>query len=137
MRKAVFTKKADVFAAGIVFLELLSLKSSTDLYDELWPLILTAKLPEAMTHVLAGSLNEEPANRLLFPEIFDLLQSETGLEIRNLTNKAVSKEFKDLIASLAASSYGYKTAPGSSGAKGGFSGSVEQSYSSGVPDTNY
>lgn len=104
-------KKADVFAAGIIFLEILSLRGPSTLYDDLWPKILEANLPNFLWHCLTGMLEEEPIKRLYFSEQLILLNSKeaqdltrahdpTELEnnqlialaigIKNLNNKAKS-----------------------------------------------
>jgi hypothetical protein len=100
-KTAMFTKKADVYAAGIVFLELISLKPpSLILYDEMWPKIVSVGLPDALNKILSGILGEDPDNRLLFPAILDLLQSSGGLQIRGLTYEGLSDEYVELIAYL-------------------------------------
>jgi hypothetical protein len=55
---AKFTKKADVFAAGIIFLELISLSSPRTLFKVLWPRILEIPLPSAFKEILRKSLAE-------------------------------------------------------------------------------
>jgi hypothetical protein len=97
-KTAKFTKKADVFSAGIVFLELLALKPpSLDMYDYMWPKILSVGLPHALNKLLSGCLVENPSQRLLFPALVDLLQLSGGLEIRNLTYEILSDEFVEFI----------------------------------------
>jgi hypothetical protein len=74
-RKAKFTKKADLFAAGIVFLELVTLKVPKDLYDEEWPLIEeSSNCPPSLRVCLASLLDEDPANRTSFAEMLLILR---------------------------------------------------------------
>jgi serine/threonine protein kinase len=100
-KTAKFTKKADVYSAGIVFLELLALKPpSLDMYDHMWPKIISVGLPHALNKVLSGCLDEDPSHRLLFPALVDLLQLSGGLQIRDLTYEMLSDEFVELIVYL-------------------------------------
>jgi serine/threonine protein kinase len=70
-----FTKRADLFAAGIVFLEVITLKGPKDLYEEYFPMIL---LDEAVNGVLraclAVMLEADPAKRSCFTAVRALLQ---------------------------------------------------------------
>lgn len=72
-RKASFSRKADVFASGIIFLELLTLHKPGDLYDEWWPMILTYKLPPALLQCLDASLQEDPEHRKYFPDLVSMI----------------------------------------------------------------
>jgi serine/threonine protein kinase len=100
-KTAKFKKKSDVYSAGIVFLELLALKPpSLDMYDHMWPKIISVGLPHALNEVLSGCLDEDPSHRLLFSALLDLLKSNGGLQIRDLTYEMLSDEFVELIAYL-------------------------------------
>jgi hypothetical protein len=82
-------------------LELLALKPpSLDMYDHMWPKIISVGLPHALNKVLSGCLDEESSQRLLFPALLDLLQLSGGLQIRDLTYEMLSDEFEELIANL-------------------------------------
>jgi serine/threonine protein kinase len=70
-----FNKKGDVFAAGVVFLELLTLELPTELYDDCWPHIVDEKaLPVKMKEALCQSLSEDQSKRTSFTEIRMVLQ---------------------------------------------------------------
>jgi hypothetical protein len=59
-----------VFAAGVVFLELLTLERPTELFDDCWPKIAEEKnLPYQMKLALAQSLDDDPSKRTSFAEI--------------------------------------------------------------------
>jgi serine/threonine protein kinase len=61
---AKFSKKADVFAAGIIFLELISLSPPNILYQVLWPRIIhEIPLPQELKEILSKSLAEAPETR--------------------------------------------------------------------------
>jgi hypothetical protein len=69
-KKAKFTKKADLFTAGIVFLELVTLKGPKNLYDVEWPMIKESPYcPPSLRVCLASLLDEDPANRTSFAEM--------------------------------------------------------------------
>jgi serine/threonine protein kinase len=70
-----FTKKCDVFAAGIVFLELITLKTPDGLYAECWPRLMAQRIPESIIHILSQSLDSDPANRSTFSKIRKILES--------------------------------------------------------------
>lgn len=89
-RKAKFTKKCDVFAAGIIFLELITLKSPRLLYESMWPRILGKGLPHSLEKILAISLDADPVNRRSFDEIYKIL-ADNGHIISNLTFCSTSK----------------------------------------------
>lgn len=73
-RQGKFTKKCDVFAAGIVFLELCTLEKPRDLYEACWPRILIQKaIPDSLKLVLSQTLSEDPARRTTFSEILKIL----------------------------------------------------------------
>jgi serine/threonine protein kinase len=74
-RKAKFTKKADLFAGGIVFLELVTLKDPKNLYDIEWPSIdRSAYCPTSMRAILASMLDADPAKRTSFADILPILK---------------------------------------------------------------
>jgi serine/threonine protein kinase len=77
--KVKFFKKSDVFAAGIVYLEIISLKPPQGLYKLLWPSILGKGLPVCLEQVLSGSLEMKQAERKTFEEIFSILESSNEL----------------------------------------------------------
>jgi serine/threonine protein kinase len=79
---AKFTKKADVFAAGIIFLELITLNSPSTLYKDMWPHILQSSLPSALKEILKMSLATELDSRSgSFDELLLILKSEEGKAI--------------------------------------------------------
>jgi hypothetical protein len=87
LQNAKFTKKADVFAAGIIFLELIAMHSPSSLYKVLWPKLLQMSIPSALKEVLRMSLEEEVESRTgSFDEILVILGSEGGMEIGELSN---------------------------------------------------
>jgi serine/threonine protein kinase len=76
LEHAKFTKKADVFAAGIIFLELISLSSPSTLFEVLWPRILEIPLPPALKEILRKSLVGAPQKRTgSFAELLLILRS--------------------------------------------------------------
>ena len=77
--KGKFYKKSDVFAAGIVFLEVLSLRPPQGLFKELWPSILGKGLALPLEQVLSGSLEINPAERKSFGELFAVFEVERNL----------------------------------------------------------
>jgi serine/threonine protein kinase len=86
---AKFTKKADVFAAGIIFLELIALSSPNTLYEVLWPRILEIPLPPALKQILCKSLAEAPQKRTgSFNELLLILRSNEEEVVAELINDA-------------------------------------------------
>jgi serine/threonine protein kinase len=84
---AKFTKKADVFAAGVIFLELMALASPSTLFEVLWPRILEIPLPSALKDILRKSLAEAPQKRTgSFNELLLILRSNEEEVIRELVN---------------------------------------------------
>jgi hypothetical protein len=74
-KKAKFTKKADVFAAGIVFLEIVTLKGSKRLYTDTWPLIeASTECPDSLRLCLANSLDADPTKRTTFTDLIGILK---------------------------------------------------------------
>jgi serine/threonine protein kinase len=85
---AKFSKKADVFAAGIIFLELISLSSPSKLYTVLWPRVLEVPLPQALKKILSKSLAEELEARTgSFDELLMILRSDEGKVIGELSDE--------------------------------------------------
>jgi hypothetical protein len=83
---AKFSRKADVFAAGIIFLELIALCSPRTLYKVIWPRVLQISLPPALKEILQMSLVAEPEMRKgSFGEILLILGSEREKEIGELS----------------------------------------------------
>jgi hypothetical protein len=83
---AKFSKKADVFAAGIIFLELIALCSPKTLYKVMWPRVIHTSLPPALKEILQMSLVAEPETRTgSFDELLLILRSEGGKEIGELS----------------------------------------------------
>jgi serine/threonine protein kinase len=72
-RKAKFSRKADVFASGVIFLELLTMHGPNELSSVWWPRILGFKLPPVLLKCLEESLTEDPAGRKYFEELMPLL----------------------------------------------------------------
>jgi serine/threonine protein kinase len=79
--KAKFSRRADVFAAGVIFLELLTLQKPNTLWDDLYPGILNIKLPAVLLECLSCSLNPNPGKRIQFAELLMLLRGESGKAI--------------------------------------------------------
>lgn len=94
LKAAKFTKKCDLFAAGVIFLEIITLRSPIDLYDEFWPLILGQGLPSGLEEVLTSSLEEDPALRTSFEDIYQKLLP-LGETISNFAtaNKDLKRNF--------------------------------------------
>jgi serine/threonine protein kinase len=73
--KVKFTRKADVFAAGIVFLELVTLKSPKRLYTDTWPLIeASTECPDSLRLFLSSTLSADPAQRAQFTDLVCILK---------------------------------------------------------------
>jgi serine/threonine protein kinase len=83
-RKAKFSRKSDVFAAGVIFLELLTLQKPNTLYEDLWPKILEVKLPKALLQCFASTLDSDPENRLHFTDLLVMLKSRDGYAIKDM-----------------------------------------------------
>jgi serine/threonine protein kinase len=89
LEHAKFTKKADIFAAGIIFLELISLSSPSTLYEVLWPRVLEIPLPPALKEILRKSLAEAPQKRTgSFAELLLILRSNEEQVVGELINEA-------------------------------------------------
>jgi serine/threonine protein kinase len=88
MPHAKFTKKADVFAAGIIFLELISLSSPSTLFEVLWPRVLEIPLPPSLKRILRKSLAEAPEKRTgSFNELLLILRSNEEEVVGELVNE--------------------------------------------------
>jgi serine/threonine protein kinase len=87
---AKFSKKADVFAAGIIFLELISLCPPNTLYQDLWPRIIeVVPLPSVLIEILSKSLAESPKTRTgSFEELLLLLRISEEKAVVELINDA-------------------------------------------------
>jgi serine/threonine protein kinase len=83
-RNAKFSRRADVFAAGVVFLELLTLHKPNSLWDDLYPGILNVKLPDVLLKCFSSSLDPDPEKRMHFTEHLVLLRSQDGVAIGEL-----------------------------------------------------
>jgi hypothetical protein len=82
-RNAKFSRRADVFAAGVIFLELLTLQRPNTLWDDLYPGILDVNLPAVLLKCFSSSLDPEPAKRMQFTDLLELLRSQDGNKIRD------------------------------------------------------
>jgi hypothetical protein len=67
-----------MYAAGIIFLEVITLRPAKGLYDALFPVILKKNLPKSLIKCLASCLDEDPLRRTSFPDIFEALKSDTS-----------------------------------------------------------
>jgi serine/threonine protein kinase len=83
-RNAKFSRRADVFAAGIIFLELLTLQKPNTLWDDLFPGILKVKLPAVLLTCFSNSLDPDPEKRMQFKGLLLLLRSQDGMAIGEL-----------------------------------------------------
>jgi serine/threonine protein kinase len=83
-KNAKFSRRADVFAAGVVFLELLTLQKPNTLWDDLYPGILKVKLPVVLLKCFSSSLDPDPTKRIQFKELLVLLRSQEGTAIKEL-----------------------------------------------------
>lgn len=64
-----------MFAAGVVFLELETLKKPKNLYIDMWPMILEERgLNQTMRECLPVMLATEPKDRVGFTEILELIR---------------------------------------------------------------
>jgi hypothetical protein len=93
---AKFNSKADVFAAGIVFLELISMLPPNSLYYDLWPKVMELEMPAALSLCLSGTLQEDPDRRNTFDELFQLFSSEEGKRIADQDYEEYAAEFYDV-----------------------------------------
>jgi serine/threonine protein kinase len=89
---AKFSRKADVFAVGVMFLELLTLHKPNTLYRDLYPDILKVKLPVAMLQCLSGTLDFDPEKRLHFTQLLVLLRSREGQDQEMVLGSSLALE---------------------------------------------
>jgi hypothetical protein len=117
-KNAKFSRRADVFAAGVVFLELLTLQKSNSLWDDLYPGILKVKLPAALLKCFAGTLDPDPAKRMQFTGLLILLRSQEGTLIGELEMGSPASRFKfdevaaDIRLMMPSSQYKYESNSG-------------------------
>jgi serine/threonine protein kinase len=83
-KNAKFSRRADVFAAGVIFLELLTLQKPNTLWDDLYPGIFKVKLPAALLKCFSNSLDPDPVKRMQFKDLLVLLTSQDGMAIGEL-----------------------------------------------------
>lgn len=108
MKHAKFTKKADVFAAGVVFLELIALCSPGHLYEILWPRVLEVSLPTTLKEILRMCLAAAPETRTgSFEVILQMLKCDEGKAIGELSKDDevsfdISSEMDSLLPSILA-----------------------------------
>jgi serine/threonine protein kinase len=77
---AKFSKKADVFAFGVIVLELIMMENPARLYDRLWPKILHVKeIPSPLLDCLSSTLDEDPHFRKNFSDIYEMLESAEAI----------------------------------------------------------
>jgi serine/threonine protein kinase len=70
-----FTKRADLFAAGIVFLEVITLRRPKDLYEEYFPSMLEySNVDGSIRSCLSQMLDADPAKRGSFTAVLGLLR---------------------------------------------------------------
>jgi serine/threonine protein kinase len=114
-KNAKFSRRADVFAAGVVFLELLTLQKPNSLWDDLYPGILKVKLPAALLKCLSSSLDPDPGKRMQFKDLLVLLRSQDGKAIRELEvgSKITFDEVAaDIRLMMPSSKYDYESSSG-------------------------
>jgi serine/threonine protein kinase len=101
-KNAKFSRRADVFAAGVVFLEILTLQKPNSLWDDLYPAILDVKLPAVLLKCFSSSLDPDPTKRIQFKELLVLLRSQEGTAIRELElgNPASKYTFDEVEADM-------------------------------------
>jgi serine/threonine protein kinase len=92
-RNAKFSRRADVFAAGVVFLELLTFQKPNTLWDDLYPGILQVKLPTVLLECFSGSLDPDPLKRIQFTDLLVLLRSQDGKKIRDYELGSPARRF--------------------------------------------
>jgi serine/threonine protein kinase len=101
-KNAKFSRRADVFAAGVVFLELLTLQRPNCLCDDLYPGILDVNLPEVLLKCFSSSLDPDPQKRLQFKDLLILLRSQEGAAIgeMRLGSPTTIQDFDEVSADI-------------------------------------
>jgi serine/threonine protein kinase len=121
-KNAKFSRRADVFAAGVIFLELLILQKPNTLWDDLYPGILDVKLPAVFLKCISNSLDPDPAKRVQFKDLRVLLRSQEGNTIRELemgspaTKHTFDEVAADIRLMMPSSQYDYESSSTSMGA---------------------
>lgn len=92
-----FYKKSDVFSAGIVYLEIISLRSPENLFKELWPRILGKGLASPLEQVLSGSLAMNTRERKSFDELFATLEEGKFILAEFCTNPENQQLFEEFL----------------------------------------
>jgi serine/threonine protein kinase len=101
-KNAKFSRRADVFAAGVAFLEILTLQKPNTLWDDLYPGVLDVKLPAVLLKCFSSSLDPDPTKRIQFKELLVLLSSQEGTAIKELElgNPASKYMFDEVAADI-------------------------------------
>jgi hypothetical protein len=69
-------QKCDLFAVGIIFLEIITLREAHGLYDLFYPSILQKNIPTSLKVCLESSLEEDPISRTSFRAMYEALTSD-------------------------------------------------------------
>lgn len=72
--EAKFTKKCDVYAAGVVFLEITAQRQPQNIAQDLTPSIFGKGLPDCLETCIKTSLSQDPNNRKHFSELLSILK---------------------------------------------------------------
>jgi serine/threonine protein kinase len=91
-----FSSKADVYAFGVIILELIALQPPGNLHYDLWPGILDLAMPKALAQSLSQTLAEDPSCRSSFSELFLMLSSKDGRKIAKQDNEVNADNFFDI-----------------------------------------
>jgi serine/threonine protein kinase len=114
-KNAKFSRRADVFAAGVIFLELLTLQKPNSLWNDLYPGILKVKLPEVLLKCFSNSLDPDPEKRMQFKGLLVLLRSQDGTAIGELELGAPGSKYTfdevaaDIRVMMPSSQYAYNS----------------------------
>jgi serine/threonine protein kinase len=117
-KNAKFSRRADVFAAGVIFLELLTLQKPNSLWDDLYPGILEVKLPAVLLKCLSSSLDPDPRKRIQFKDLLVLLRSQDGISIGELELGSPASKYTfdevaaDMCLMMPSSQYSYDSRSG-------------------------
>jgi hypothetical protein len=68
--EAKFTRKCDVYAAGVVFLEIVTMRPPSDLVNTFTPKIFGKGLPGCIENCVKSSLSQDPKDRRHFFDLF-------------------------------------------------------------------